>query len=107
MRSRSRHRRPLSVIHAVDGWVKLVKPVAGYANGGVPPGIHPGIGGAAFGTVDAGADEDVEVRPRLGGDPGVGVLVTPAPPSAGAELDDEVVVDVVLVSVLLVSGGDG
>ena len=82
--------------------------MAGYANGGVPPGIHPGIGGAAFGTVDAGADEDVEVRPRLGGDAGdVGVVVTPAPPIAGAELDEEVVVDVVLVSVLLVSGGDG
>ena len=81
--------------------------MAGYAKGGVPPGIHPGIGGAAFGTVDAGADEDVEVRPRLGGDPGVaGVAVTPAPPIAGAELD-EVVLDVVLVSVLLVAGGDG
>ena len=82
--------------------------MAGYANGGVPPGIHPGIGGAAAGTVDAGADDDVDVRPRLGGDAGeVGVVVTPAPPSAGAELDEEVVLDVVLVSVLLVAGGDG
>jgi hypothetical protein len=64
---------------------------AGYANGGVPPGIHPGIGGAAGGTVDGGGAGDDEVRPRLGGDAGVvGIVVLPAPPSVGAELDEEV-----------------
>jgi hypothetical protein len=64
---------------------------AGYANGGTPPGIHPGIGGAAFGTVDGGGDADVGVRPRLDGDPGVvGPVVTPAPPSVGIELDEVV-----------------
>ena len=64
----------------------------GYANGGVPPGTHPGIGGAAGGTVDAGGAGDVEVRPRLGGDAGVvGIVVLPAPPSGGPELVEEVV----------------
>jgi hypothetical protein len=66
---------------------------AGYANGGTPPGTHPGIGGAAGGTVDGGAAADDGVRPRLGGDAGVvGIVVLPAPPSSGPELVEDVVV---------------
>jgi hypothetical protein len=79
--------------HARGTWARY--PVerfteAGYANGGVPPGIQPGIGGAAAGTVDGGGDADDAVRPRLGGDPGVvGAVVLPAPPSVLDEVVDD------------------
>jgi hypothetical protein len=101
---------------------------AGYANGGVPPGTQPGIGGlaAGIGGVDGGDVDDV-VSPRAGGEAGVvGVVVIPAPPIGGAEADEEVdvadavsllvvdadvvpllVVDADVVSLLVVDLGDG